>query len=187
MKLRIAKPGARAFTMIEIAIALGVIAFALVAIMGVLPLGLKVQRENREETTVLLDGTYFLEAIRGGARGMDDLTNYVDLITISNATGPLPRFTNYLNQPGAKWACTNGFQIVGLLSTPKFPDLRSFPNAGVTVSARVRAIAGSAAMRKTRNPTNDPSSMAFTYLMTTEIIPAASFVPDQTNFNSGGG
>ena len=34
----------RGFTMIEIAIALGVIAFALVAIMGILPLGLTVQR-----------------------------------------------------------------------------------------------------------------------------------------------
>ena len=54
MKIRISivptEPGRRrGFTMIEIAIALGVIGFALVAIMGILPLGLTVQRDNRFE------------------------------------------------------------------------------------------------------------------------------------------
>src|SRR5262249_10809748 len=37
----------RAFTMIEIAISLAVIGFALAAIVGVLPLGMKVQKQNR--------------------------------------------------------------------------------------------------------------------------------------------
>src|SRR5947207_7764407 len=38
-----------AFTMIEIAISLAVIGFALVAIIGILPTGMNVQKENREE------------------------------------------------------------------------------------------------------------------------------------------
>ena len=38
-----------AFTMIEIAICLAIIGIALVAIIGVLPLGMNVQRDNREE------------------------------------------------------------------------------------------------------------------------------------------
>ena len=71
----------RAFTMIEIAISLAVIGFALVAILGVLPLGMNVQKENREETIINQDATVFLNAIRNGARGMDDLTNYVMAIT----------------------------------------------------------------------------------------------------------
>jgi len=36
------------FTIIELAICLGIIAFALVAIIGVLPIGINVQKDNRE-------------------------------------------------------------------------------------------------------------------------------------------
>ena len=71
----------QAFTMIEIAISLAVIGFALVAILGVLPLGMNVQKENREETIINQDATVFMNAIRNGAQGMDDLTNYVLAIT----------------------------------------------------------------------------------------------------------
>ena len=51
------------------------------AIIGVLPLGMNVQRDNREATVINQDATFFIEAIRNGARGMDDLTNYVYAIT----------------------------------------------------------------------------------------------------------
>ena len=61
------------FTMVEIAIALGVIAFALVAIIGILPTGLQVQRDNRAETIVNQDATFWLDAIKGGTKGADDL------------------------------------------------------------------------------------------------------------------
>ena len=40
-----------AFTMVEIAICLAIIGFALVAIIGVLPIGMNTQRDNREETS----------------------------------------------------------------------------------------------------------------------------------------
>src|SRR5687767_8145573 len=72
----------RAFTLIEIAICLGIIAFALVAIIGILPAGLQVQRDNREDTIINQDGTYLLEAIRNGAEGIEDLSNRVRLIVI---------------------------------------------------------------------------------------------------------
>ena len=67
--------------MVEIAICLAIIGIALVAIIGVLPLGLRTQRDNREETVINQDATVFLEAIRSGARGLDDLMNYVYAIT----------------------------------------------------------------------------------------------------------
>src|SRR3989440_390853 len=73
-----------AFTMVEIALCLGVIAFALVAIIGVLPTGIRVQRDNREDTVINQEGLLWVEAIRSGSRGLDYLTNYVDTITISN-------------------------------------------------------------------------------------------------------
>ena len=67
-----------AFTMVEIAIALAVIAFALVAIIGILPAGLQVQRDNREETLINQDARLLVEAIKSGGRDIrSDLGRYV--------------------------------------------------------------------------------------------------------------
>src|SRR5213078_3899054 len=52
------------FTMVEIALCLAIIAFALVAIIGVLPTGMRVQKENREDTIINQDGMFLVEAIR---------------------------------------------------------------------------------------------------------------------------
>src|SRR5476651_242395 len=93
------------FTMIEIAISLAVIGIALTAIIGVLPLGMNVQRENREATVINQDATLFIEAIRNGAQHADDLTNYVYEVEVGNNQ------TNF-----APFA--SGAQIIGLLTTP---------------------------------------------------------------------
>src|SRR5665647_1612048 len=58
------RPSECAFTMVEIAICLAIIGFALVAIIGVLPLGMNTQRDNREETIINQDATVLLEAVR---------------------------------------------------------------------------------------------------------------------------
>src|SRR6266699_711976 len=87
MRFVLNKRAVAAFTMVEIAISLGVIAIALVAILGVLPTGVRVQRDNREDTILNQEGVFWLEAIRSGSRGLDYLTNYVDTITISNTMG----------------------------------------------------------------------------------------------------
>ena len=71
----------RAFTMVEIALSLAIIGFALVAIIGVLPAGLSVQKDNREQTVINLDAAYLMDAIRSGPLGQDNLTNYVVIIT----------------------------------------------------------------------------------------------------------
>ncbi len=69
--------------MVEIAICLAIIGIALVAIIGVLPLGINVQRDNREETIINQDATVLMENIRNGASSPYgfDLTNYVYAIT----------------------------------------------------------------------------------------------------------
>jgi type II secretory pathway pseudopilin PulG len=69
------------FTMVEIALCLAIIGFALVAILGVLPIGLNVQRRNREETIINQDAAVWLEAMRNGMQGDNELTNYVISIT----------------------------------------------------------------------------------------------------------
>jgi type II secretory pathway pseudopilin PulG len=67
------------FTMAEIAIALGVIAFALIAIIGILPAGLQVQKDNREETIINQDARLLLEAIKSGGR---DVTSDLGLFVV---------------------------------------------------------------------------------------------------------
>jgi type II secretory pathway pseudopilin PulG len=126
--------------MVEIAISLAVIGIALVAIIGVLPIGMNTQRDNREETLINQDATVLMEAIRGGARGLDDLTNYVYAITnnwgqydssgklvSSNANGYT--FAKSSIAPGyyspSGSPITNGMNIIGLLSTPEYVDSSS--------------------------------------------------------------
>ncbi len=75
---------------------------------------MRTQRDNREQTVINQDATVFMEAIRGGARGLDDLTNYVFMITNTYAGIPLSRvYSNF----------TSGAEIVGLLSTPEYVDI----------------------------------------------------------------
>ena len=140
------------FTMIEIAIALGVIGFALVAIMGILPLGLNVQRDNRFETIINQDATYWLEAIRDGARHAsideDDLANYVYRIVVKPTNGSP---TTYGDATG------DMLGVAPLLTTSNIISLLTQPYGGVEVSAYVRAISGSAGEKR--------SDLAFGYRM----------------------
>ena len=133
--------------MIEIALCLAIIGFALVAIIGVLPTGLNVQKDNREETIINQDAVAWMNSLRNGARGYDDLTNYVISITnfwtrydvvfnpasstyttnvapgggpdFDGYSGTGSRVTSVLTVP-ATYALTNGASIIGLLSTPKY-------------------------------------------------------------------
>jgi type II secretory pathway pseudopilin PulG len=121
-----------AFTMIEIALCLAIIGFALVSILLVLPSGMNTQRDTREETIIGQDASMLLEAIRNGSRGLDDLTNNVYAITNYfwqfNLNGtPVPHTAGYTRTQASVdsvsengWVITNGLRIVGLLSTPEF-------------------------------------------------------------------
>src|SRR5471032_182708 len=138
----------RAFTMVEVAISLAIIGIALVGIIGVLPHGLNAQRENRESTIINQDATVFMDAISKGARGADDLANYVYAITNYQTTLPLPGTTTIFGYDSA--SLTNGVRIVGLLSTPEFVDNSFAPASSVNasysnhVTAYVRSLSGPA-------------------------------------------
>jgi prepilin-type N-terminal cleavage/methylation domain-containing protein len=139
----------RGFTMMEIAISLAIIGIALVAIIGVLPYGISVQQDNRQETIIDQDSSVFMEAIRNGSVGGYDLTNYVYAITnywaeftpgssgsTTNAIG-VNGYTyslwsivsspanSYSTQNGG--CLTNNANIVGLMSTPEFTDANGNP------------------------------------------------------------
>lgn len=142
----LASRGERAFTMVEIALSLAVVAFALVAIIGVLPLGMTVQKDNREDTLIGQEGRFWLEAVKNGARGLYDLTNYVESITITNNSGgtiELLEVENNLKPNQSPGEYLRPDEIIGLLSIPKYegPTNRIATN---TIIARVRAITGPA-------------------------------------------
>jgi prepilin-type N-terminal cleavage/methylation domain-containing protein len=141
-----------AFTMMEIAICLAIIGIALVAIIGVLPQGMNVQKDNREETVINQDATIFIEAIRNGQRGSDDLTNYVYMIT-NTYTG-----VGYVS-------FSSGSNIVGLLSTPEFTG-----NTSNRMVAYVRSMSGPAVEK----PPQDNQLLqqdSFSYRIICENVP----------------
>jgi prepilin-type N-terminal cleavage/methylation domain-containing protein len=195
------------FTMIEIAISLAIIGFALVAIIGILPQGMTVQKENRQETIINQDANMFLEAIRNGGKGFDDLTNYVIAITnyhclltggaATPVQGPVQRdgytYTGSMINDlgtGPSYAISNGLRIVGLLSTPRYFYIT---NSGATtpqyvsnyVIAYVRSMSGQASEKF---PQNNPvlQDLAFGYRLMPEIAPYSYFEPAWTNFTEQG-
>ena len=195
-KSRSAAP--RAFTIIEIALCLGIIGFALVAIIAALPRGLDVQKRNREETIIGHDADIWMSSLRSGAKGYDDLTNYVLCITNSwtsyDANSKVVKsdvdyytpsnsgrtsFSPAIND----FPLTNGAHIIGLLSTPKFTEtvsplnVMAPPYQSNYVVAYVRAMSGAVVDKV---PQNNPVILgdAFIYRMIVENFP---YVPIDTN------
>ena len=166
------------FTMVEIALSLAVVAFALVAIIGVLPTGMTVEKDNREDTLINQEGRYWLEAIKTGAHGLHDLTNYVEEISLYKEYFGTETLVMTVTNTEAK--PVTSADIIGLLTTPKYGFLAttngiffaSAENAGVTnkVVARVKAITGSAAEKGT----ND---LAFRYQIEVEVVPDLPMPP----------
>jgi len=190
--------GQAAFTMVEIALALAVIGFALVAIVGVLPLGMEVQKQNREDTIIDHDANFFMDAIRNGSRGLDDLTNYVyemrrftqefDASTnpvggqsISVFTYNTNSITPTLNSAVvANYPIDRGSRIIGLLSWPKYAPNPAVPGNFYSnnVVAYVRALSGAATEKVPQRDAN-VRDLAFSYRMTSEITPLP--MPVDTN------
>ncbi len=157
----------RAFTMVEIALCLAVIGFALVAIIGVLPIGMQVQKSNREDTIVNQDGTYFLEAIRDGAQGLDHLTSCVERITLvypNPADNMTFRPDPFQLNPNDK-RLKSGREVIGLLSSP------NATGSVQRVEAVVRALTGAAGEKGLA----DKAETAFKYLLTSEVVPFGAF------------
>ncbi|MDP7048741.1 MAG: hypothetical protein QF721_04760 [Verrucomicrobiota bacterium] len=174
--------GRTGFTIIELAICLGIIAFALVAIIGVLPIGINVQKDNREETIINQDGMYWIEAIRSGATGMNDLTNHVTFIEIQGSNSEVYRWEPVPAEAGHSHIelprGVQGAAIIGLLSMPAQADLvgpvtvKNWPQINNQsqqynrIRAKVRAISGSAVDKG-----EAAKEMAFSYRLTSEVRP----------------
>lgn len=196
------------FTMIEIALCLAVIGFALIAIIGVLPTGMGVQKENRWETVVDEDAYVWMNALRGGGRGYDDLTNFVVGITNTvvnytingngiatpqgqptvygynyggSATG-YPLASTAMNPPVR---LTNGFNIIGVLSTPRYTGGRPGVPGGAFQSNHVVAyVRGMSGPAHEKYPQTNQTVLdtAFTYRLIPDMISYVPVDPYSTNF-----
>jgi type II secretory pathway pseudopilin PulG len=140
--------GTDAFTMVEVALSLAIVAFAMVAIIGVMPAGLNVQKENREDTIISQDAALLLEAIRGGA-----------------ASANLTVLTNSLLQmqglaPVAALVSNTPIEIVKRLSIPRWDNT----NTTGYVQAHFRSMSGNLADTAAAS-----AAMAFSYVVTSEV------------------
>ncbi|KAB2650230.1 MAG: hypothetical protein DVB33_05360 [Verrucomicrobia bacterium] len=205
MKIALSIRRVAAFTLVEVALALAIIGFALVAIIGSLPFGLNVQRENREETIIVQDANFFIDAIRNGARGLDDLTNYVDAITnyvtghtiVNGATSVVSSVHAYTYANGwlngvqnSEYRIRNGERIVGLLSTPRLilpknstPIPSSFTSNYVV--AYIRSISGPA-IEKSPQTNAIIRDLAFRYKLIPEVNQFNDWNLGWVNFNETG-
>lgn len=181
--------------MIEIAMAIGIIGFALVAIIGILPTGMNSQRDNRADNLINEDANFFMQALRSGSvvsngvvygTQFDFLTNYVEGIEVTNTLKQAWDYTNTA-AAGSDFQKTTfqgpGAEIIGLLTTPAYytPDLATFDNSDFPVTNHVRAwmraINGAALEQNGGN-----ALVAFRYVMDVQITPHTMFAVDTTNY-----
>ncbi len=146
--------GTRAFTMIEVALSLAIVAFAMVAIIGVMPRGLNVQRENREDTIISQDAALLLEAIRGGG-------NSAGLTVLSSS---VLGFRGPSVPPAGAWT---PLDVVARLSIPRW-DTTNSTNGGLN-HAQFRAFSGNLGDSATA-----ATNIAFSYVVTSEVTSPAA-------------
>jgi hypothetical protein len=183
--------------MIEIALALGIIGFALVAIIGILPAGLNVQRQAREDTLIAQDGPFLMQAIRsgapalltngqylasasyyngyvsvGGAASLDFLTNYIDQIVVS---------TNGILHTNSPSEYQNGAMILGLLSKPEYFVAPGVLGPSIITTAKMRGFSGAATEQGGSN-----AVIAFRYYMDVEITPFNTFSQEALDLDNNG-
>ena len=174
-----------AFTMIEIALCLAIVGFALVAIIGALPMGLNVQKENREETIINQDATVWIDALRAGGTNQfgvyDNLVKFVDRIGIDTYRydSPTDNTPDIIRSESTKGPFQGGWQIIGILGTPQIqPDPSSTTGGFYSnyVYAYVRAMNGVAADLPPQDNA-DVQDNAFGYKLIVQSPPAGGFDP----------
>lgn len=183
-----------AFTLTELALCIAVVGIALVAIIGVLPSGLLVQRQNREDTLITEDAKYLMEAIRSGGIGIPDLTNYIEEVRWIRQFPNGQMATNFFRGINHPDALSGGVPLIidsriliGMLSSPREEFFNPMnPNTAQMQTNRVQAIFRSFGSAFTDKPYADLGAVrpsptrlegAFRYLVTCESRPVATRPP----------
>jgi type II secretory pathway pseudopilin PulG len=177
MKIQSNHPDRKAaFTLTELALCIAVVGIALTAIIGVLPSGLNVQKQNREDTLISQDAQFLMETIRSGALAIPDLTNQVDFILWRRTGAERQEFyfrgPNYQESlPGTVIPLTASWQVTALLGMPRYEAIP----AGLVqneVTAQFRTFSSPFSEKAYRGAGGrpDPSRLetALRYLVTSE-------------------
>ena len=204
-------PRKAAFTMVEVALSLGVIAIALVAIIGIMPTGLRVQQENRQDTILNQDGTWLLETLRSGREaydrtnpvrtrsadapnGVDFLTNQVLAVALTNRVDGELMFVNPYLVPSGRMLPfgrlgANPTRLNVLTNGVRILGLLGRPKyelrEGVLVTNYVAAV-----MRSISGPAYEKGTvgadLAFSYLVTSEIVPMGNVPREWIDYEATG-
>lgn len=182
----------RGFTLPEVALAVGIIAFGLVAIFSVLPFGLSAQKDNREETVIRYEAEFWFGVLQAGGLPVDSLER-VESVELTDNTGGVtvinrndlvpPNATNpahvaLAERARAGWAK----DVCGWLSAPDYvwgPAAGSGKQPRVPSKfARVWAVNGSLFDRIYSHRSKgghylDGGQFAFSYFLQTNIEPVA--------------
>lgn len=181
----------RAFTMVEIVLSLAIIAVALVAIIGVLPIGLNVQSDNKEESIINADAAIWMQFLTKGAQGGEYFKPtpplpgpifYINEVRVDENIRTRNVNNVLLSEDGFTTATTfytnflSASNLLGVLSLPKYPsnpykltDGQKYTNWNVY--ADVRALNGNMA------DLGADMDFAFKYRMIPELVPLQNGAP----------
>ena len=122
----------RAFSLVEVTLALGIIAFALVAILGLLPVGMKTAQDSHEQARATDILNFASTAVHGqhylGTTGSPPASNYAfanylsdqdPAVVSADRSPPWPRHTKYFTGQGSY---TINFDILEDLSIRRSGD-----------------------------------------------------------------
>lgn len=163
------KSRTQAFTLVEVALSLGIIAIALLAIIGILPTGMQVQKDNREETIVTQDGQFLLEVIKQGRTNVVSLADNLEWIKIytNNVLDRAYYRSNLLN--GTYTSNQVATIMVGAMSFPRFTIDTNQPTGYISNWVEAKFVSHSGPLS---DRAIEPRDFAFSYLVNLDIVPA---------------
>lgn len=109
------RQGEPGFTIPEVALAVGIVAFGLVAVFSILPFGLTAQKDNREETIIRYEAEYWFAVLQSGGQPLEALDR-VETVELGMGAGDVYRVNRFdLDESGqAAWPV----DVCGWLSAP---------------------------------------------------------------------
>lgn len=127
-----------AFSLFEVVVALGITSFAIVAVMGMLPLALKTSRESMTETDAALIARRIFSEITCGTNTLRsisiDANNSVQTISLaSDSTNTVIAF----RETGEAVYATNSIDAVNSTNTDYLAQISISTNTGIPTLSRV--------------------------------------------------
>jgi len=127
-----------AFSLVEVVIALGIVSFAIVAVMGMLPIALKTSRESMTETDAAVIARRILSEISCGTNSQRSMSTNINngVKTIDLAIDSADTFIAY-RETGEVLYATNTNSAVNSANTDYLAQISISTNTGISNLSRV--------------------------------------------------